>query len=175
MDLLDAMQRTVFLGPEFLTWLWFRAERDDGEFNLNTTEIGPLEVFFDDRLVVGSPLVDAQQNHFKGGQPATSLEARTALRLGKQAAEAKLRIVVGAQEWSFIFKAASFQLASVKLPAVLSKEDDARFAERMFLLEQLDRILRGLYHQFLAVRLDDAWEATELPGIRAWVAAGHEA
>jgi len=172
MDLLDQMQRTAFLGPEFLTWLWYTSEKNDGEFNLNSEEFGPIEVFFDDRLVVGSQLVDAQQNHFKGGQPATSLEARTALRLGKLAAEAKLRIVSATQEWSFIFKAMTFQTASVKLPAVLSKEDDARFTERMFLLEQLDRLVRGLYHQFLAIRLSDAWDGTEVVAIRAWV-AGH--
>jgi hypothetical protein len=169
MDLLDHMQRTAFLGPEFLTWLWWKSEKNDGEFHIESDEIGPIELYFDDRLVVGSQLVDAQQNHFKGGQPATSLEARTALKLGKQAGEAKLRVVVGSQEWSFIFKATPFQVASVKLPAVLSKEDDARFTERMFLLEQLDRIMRGLYHQFLHMRLSDAWD-TEVEKIRVWVA-----
>lgn len=174
MDLLDQMQRTAFLGTEFLTWLWWKSEKNDGEFLIESAEFGAIEVRFDDRLVVGSALVDAQQNHFKGGQPATSLEARTALKLGKQAGEAKLRVVLGTQEWSFVFKALPFQVASVKLPAVLAKEDDARFTERMFLLEQLDRLVRALYHQFLTVRLTDTWEG-EVAQIRSWVAgAGHD-
>ena len=169
MDLLDAMQRTVFLGPEFLTWLWFRAERDDGEFNLNRTEIGPLEVFFDDRLVVGSPLVDAQQNHFKGGHPTSSLEARTALRLGKLAREAKVRIVRGSQEWTLMLKGDSLAVAGVKIPAVLAKEDSEKFYERMELLEQLDQMVRGLFGQFLAVRLSPQWASVTLPDLQAWV------
>ena len=175
MDLLDKIHRSSFLGPEFLTWLWYRADRENGEFSLfkadgeRDKEFGPFEVVFEDRLVVGSPAVDAQENSFTGGQPAYSAEAHTALRLGKFAHEAKLRIVRGAQEWQFIFKALSFGLASIKIPAVLSKEDDDRFAERMLLLEQLDFMVKGLFRQFLGVRLTEAWEQEELPAIQGWI------
>ncbi|MCA9557888.1 MAG: hypothetical protein KC583_04910 [Myxococcales bacterium] len=76
----------------------------------------------------------------------------------------------GAQEWSFTLKADGLSIASARIPAVLSKEDDDRFYERMFLLEQLDRMIKGLYGQFLKLRLSKAWEADELPAIQGWIA-----
>jgi hypothetical protein len=168
MDLLDRIHRSAFLGPEFLTWLWYESDKKDGIFDLGG-EIGGFELWFDDKLVVSSAVVNAQENFFKGGHPTSSLEAKTALRLGKMAAEAKLRIVRDGQEWSFNLKAHDLTMNGVKLPAVLSREDDERFYERMALLEQLEAMMKGLYGTFLARRLAPEWQ-DELAAIREWVA-----
>ena len=168
MDLLDRMHKVAFLGPEFLTWLWFRSETGSGEFQLDP-EWGDFELWFEDKLVVGSVVVNAQENLFKGGHPAASLEARTALKLGKFATDAKLRIVRGAQEWMFGLKATDLVPSGIKLPAVLSKEDDDRFYERMFLVEQLDTMIKGLFGLFLKLRVSPAW-AGELATIQRWIA-----
>ena len=169
MDLLDQLHRTGFLGVEFLTWLWFETERTHGEFALDE-EFGEFELYFDDKLVVGSTNVDAQENFFKGGHPTSSLEARTALRLGKMAHDAKLRIVRGTQEWVFSLRGHDMAISGVKIPAVLSKEDDDRFYERMFLLEQLDQMIKGLFEQFLVKRLDATWKTEMLPALQTWIA-----
>ena len=168
MDLLDKMNRVTFLGPEFLTWLWYRTETAGEVFTCPQME-GPFEIWFDDRLVVGSTMVNAQENFFKGGHPPTSLEARTALRLGKLATEARLRLVSGTKEWTFLFKGASMELSGVKIPGILSKEDDDRLYERLYLLEQLDNAMKGLFGQFLKLRLSDEWSQSELPAIQTWV------
>ncbi len=168
MDLLTRMNRVAFLGPEFLSWLWYRTESRGPEFSLDGIE-GNIEVWFDDRLVVGSTLVNAQENHFKGGHPTTSLEARSALRLGKLATEARLRCVHGSREWSFVLKGADLSLNGVKIPSVLSKDDEERLYERLYLLEELDRMVFGIFGQFLTLRASDEWGAKELPAIRAWV------
>lgn len=169
MDLLDQMHRVAFLGPEFLTWLWFRSETCAGEFALDPA-FGDFEVWFEDKLVVGAATVNAQENLFKGGHPAGSLEARTALRLGKFATEAKLRIVRGAQEWTFGLKAHDLCPTGIKIPGVLSKEDDEIFYERMFLVDALDTMLKGLFGLFLKVRLSPRWAEDELPTIQRWIA-----
>ena len=168
MDLIDKMNRVTFLGPEFITWLWYRTETQGEVFSCPQME-GPFEIWFDDRLVVGSTMVNAQENFFKGGHPPTSLEARTALRLGKLATEARLRLVSGTKEWSFLLRGPSLEMSGVKLPGVLAKEDDDRFYERFYLLEQLDGAMKGLFGQFLKLRVSDVWEQTELPAIQAWV------
>ncbi len=168
MDLLDKIHRAERFGPEFLTWLWYRTENDDGVFSLGP-EFGDFEVYFEERLVVGSVDVNAQENFFKGGQPSMSLEARTALRLGKLANEAKLRIIRGAQEWEFVLKARPFGVSGVKIPAVLSKESDEKFAERMLLLEQLDAMVKGLLRAFLTLRAGAEWSTGELPAVRKWI------
>ena len=168
MSLLDRIQRCTFIGPEFLTWLWYRCEKQDGIFDLGLAG-GPFEIWFDDRLTVGSNLVDAQENLFKGGHPTSSLEARSALRLGKQATEARLRMVRGAQEWTFTFKAIDLSISGLKLPTVLSKEDDDRFYERMYLLEQLEAIIKGLFVAFIRLRVNPNWGRNELKYIQEWV------
>jgi hypothetical protein len=169
MDLLDRIHRAAFLGPEFLTWLWYESDRREGIFDLGG-DIGSFELWFDDKLVVSSAAVNAQENFFKGGHPTSSLEARMALKLGKMAVEAKLRIVRDGQEWSFSLKAHDLGLSGVKLPTVLAREDEEKFYERMTLLEQLEDMVRGVYGQFLKRRLSPEWE-TELASIREWVAA----
>jgi hypothetical protein len=173
MDLLDLINRTSFLGPEFLTWLWYRSELQQGVFDAGG-ELGPFELWFDDKLTVGSVAINAQENLFKGGHPASSVEARIALRLGKQPSDAKLRIVRASQEWSFSLKADRLEAAGVKLPAVLSREDDEVLTERMVLIEQLDTMLKALLRQFLLLRVSPDWAAVELPAIQAWVASGGE-
>ena len=168
MDLLDQMHRTSFLGAEFLTWLWYLSEEREGAFALDD-EFGAFELWFEDKLVVGSPSIDAQENHFKGGHPTTSLEARTALKLGKLAREAKLRVVRGNQEWLFAFKAESLACSGIKIPAVLTKEADEKFYERMELIEQLDQMMKGLFGQFLAIRLSPKWDSEALPALQTWI------
>jgi hypothetical protein len=173
MDLIDLINRTSFLGPEFLTWLWYRSEKQQGVFDAGG-EIGPFELWFDDKLTIGSPAVNAQENLFKGGHPATSVEARIALRLGKQPSDAKLRIVRASQEWSFSLKADRLEPTGVKIPAVLSREDEEVLNERMVLIEQLDTMLKSLLAQFLVLRVSPEWGETELPAMQRWVATDGE-
>lgn len=170
MDLMDLINRTSFLGPEFLTWLWYRSDLQGGVFDAGG-ELGPFELWFDDKLVIAAPAVNAMESSFKGGHPASSVEARTSLRLGKLASEAKLRVVRASQEWSFVLKADQLQTTGIKIPAVLSQEDDEVLNERMILVEQLDTMLKALLRQFLELRVSPAWENDELPAIRAWVAS----
>lgn len=173
MDLLDLINRTSFLGPEFITWLWYRCEKQGGAFDAGG-ELGPFELWFDDKLTISSPALNAQENLFKGGHPATSEEARTALRLGKQASDAKLRVVRAGQEWSFSLKADGLQTTGIKIPAVLSVEDSEVLNERMILVEQLDAMLKKLLADFLRLRVSPEWEAVELPAMRRWVETGGE-
>jgi hypothetical protein len=169
MDMVDLINRTQFLGPEFLTWLWYRVELQQGIFDVGG-ELGAFELWFDDRLVVGSATMGAQENHFKGGHPASSAEARTALRLGKMANQAKLRIVRASAEWSFVLND-DLSVAGVKIPAVLGREDEEQLDERVMLLDQLDAMVKGLLGQFLALRTSPEWQSDELPALLAWVAS----
>ena len=86
----------------------------------------PVDVWFDDGLVVGSTTVNAQENHFKGGHPP-QFEARSALRLGKLATEARLRLVQGSREWSLVLKAADMSFSGIKIPTVYPKTRTSDF------------------------------------------------
>lgn len=174
MDLIEKINRCAFLGSEFLTYLWFMSETAD-EFYKHDPESEPFEIVFDDRLTVGGAQVNAQENLFRGGHPTSSLEAHAALRLGKLATEARVRILKGAQEWSFVLKSADLSISALRVPSVLSKNDDDRFYERMYLLEELEQMLNFLYSRFLSTRLSTSWASEVLPNIRTWVGAAQTA
>ncbi len=120
-------------------------------------------------------LLSVEEDSFKGGHPASSLEARMALRLGKMAREAKLRIARGTQEWEFILKGHNLQLSGIKIPAVLSREDDEKFGERMFLVEQLETMIKGLFEMFLKLRLAPNWPETTHLDLQRWIAGPSKA
>ncbi len=172
-DLLDRVLRCTHLAPEFMIWLWWRSERDDGMFALGG-ELGDVEVWQDDRMVLASSAVNAQTDTFRGGHPATSAEAREALRLGKLPIQAKVGVVRGAQRWDATIKAHDLGLSGVKIPAVLSREDDELLAERMLLLGQLCAVLDALMGAFVRERKAADWPATH-EAIRAWAASDYEA
>ncbi|MCA9539697.1 MAG: hypothetical protein KC620_12460 [Myxococcales bacterium] len=163
---MDDVRRLAFLGWEFLLWLWFRSEAVGG-FALGEDA---FDVRFEDHLVLADPLA-AEVIRFKGVAPTQTPEARLALRRGKRVAEAKLRVIVGDQEWSFVFRAADFTMRAVKLPNVLAKDDSERLAERMYLLGQLEQRFDQLYRAFLAVRTSWRWAIEELPALRRWMRA----
>lgn len=167
MDLVDLINSRTFLGSEFMMWLWYKAECFDGLFDL--PEHDRVEVAFDDRLTLEAYLAETERNMFRGGAPAYSPEAKTALQEGKRVQRAKLRIIKEGREWTFKIKAESFDLTSVKLPSLLSKEEEEQFYERMYLLEELEEILEELYREFLSIRLSEAWDDVMLPAMRDWV------
>ncbi len=167
MDLIDLIESRAFLGSEFLMWLWFKAECFDGLFDL--PEHGRVEVVFDDQLTLEAYLAETERNMFRGGSPAYSPEAKTALREGKRVQAAKLRVLKEGREWTFKIKAETMGLTSVKIPALLSKEEEEQFYERMYLVEELEEILDVLYKEFLGIRLTTAWSGVMLPAIQSWV------
>lgn len=167
MDLIDLINSRAFVGSEFLMWLWFKAECFDGLFEL--AEHGRVELAFDDQLTLEAYIAETERNIFRGGAPAFSPEAKTALREGKRVQAAKLRVIKEGREWSFRVKAETLDLSGVKIPSLLSKEEDEQFYERMYLLDELEEILDALYAEFIAIRLSDAWLDVMLPAMQRWV------
>ena len=166
MDLIDLINSRRFLGSEFLTWLWFRVDCYDGL--LDVDDIGRIELIFDDQMTLDAYLAETQRNDLRGGAPAYSPEAITALRQGKRPIKAKLRVIREGREWAFSFKAETFDLATIKLPALLTDEADEQFWERMYLVEELESIVHALYAEFLKVRLAEDW--TKFVGaMQAWI------
>lgn len=168
MDLVDLIETRRFLGAEFLMWLWFKSECFENL--LPTAEHGTLEVWIDDALTLEANLTETERNDFKGGAPAHSPEAKTALRQGKRVAKAKLGLIKEGREWSFTLKTPSLDISGAKIPALLSREEEEQFYERMYLVEELEDLVGVLYKQFLTIRLHDrAWNELLTPAIREWI------
>jgi hypothetical protein len=167
MNLEELIDSRRFLGSEFLMWLWFKSECLDGYFDIQ--HHGDVEVLFDDRLRMEAYAAETERNTFKGGSPASSPEAKTALRERKRPTRARLRIIKEGREWKFKFKAEGFELSTLKIPSVLSDRDDEQFQERMSLIEEVEDILDRLYREFIIIRTSDNWFGTMVPAISRWI------
>lgn len=167
MDLITKINQTRFLGPEFILWLWHRSDVQEGRFE-GTGE--PFELYLDSRIVLESPGEIREQSVIKSEAPSETPEAREALRTGKLPTEAKLRIVVGQNQWTTTLKAEAFQLSGTKVPELLSMGTEENLLERIHLMEELEGIVESLFRDFLTLRLDDdSWRA-QWNTLREWVA-----
>lgn len=167
MELHELIDSRRFLGSEFLMWLWYKSSCYDGLFEVRSH--GELEVIFDDRLTLEAYVAETERNVFKGGAPAFSPEAKTALREGKRPTRARLRVIKEGREWKFKFKAEDFDISTLKIPSLLSEQDDEQFFERMSLVQEIEEILDSLYREFITIRTSDAWRDVMVPTMRDWI------
>jgi hypothetical protein len=167
MDLAKKTEATRHFGAEFLTWLLFRSTKGEGELKIGE-EI--VEVWFEDKVKMVSPIATKEVDLFKGKNPAHSKEAKEALRQGKVVEEANLVIIKGDdREWKLSFNAPRWTFSSVKIPALLNEEEDDRLIERFWLLEEIHTCIEELYKLFLEVRLDSNTWSEEIIEFRRWV------
>ncbi|MSQ85192.1 MAG: hypothetical protein EXR77_20335 [Myxococcales bacterium] len=159
--------RFSFLGREFLTWLWFESERSGGRV---ATADGEYGVDFAQRLVLESGGTLKEGSSVQSEAPAQAQEARTALRVGKKVAKARLVLDVGDKQFTVNLDAETLALSNAKLPTVLGLRDAAGLDERVGLLDQLEAVVDGLYLHFVRLRKTEQSWAPVREAMRAWVA-----
>jgi hypothetical protein len=163
-DLAHLVEGMKFVGSEFLVWLWFESELFEGSLQL--IDGTQCEFWFESQLLL---VRDKEQASLKGEAPSANPEAHEALRQGKLPSRARVRLIRNELEYGFVLSADDLSLSSVKIPAQLKKEKDEQFYERMYLIEELETMLEGLFADFLVLRLGKAWDAFVLPNMRTWV------
>lgn len=165
MELLDLIEGRRFMGREFIVWLWFESELQ--ETNLAPTGVDPLALWLEAQITL---VLEKEESRLKGAIPASSPEAKEALRQGKLPKEAKMRAVRGEREFVWTLKADTLALSGLKLPTQLKKTDEKHevFYERMMLLEDLEASLSALYADFVVLRLSDEWDDDIVPLMQNW-------
>lgn len=167
MDLLDRIEKSAFLGREWLVWLWFKSELFEGAFPLDGH--GQIEVWLQTQLTLEAEAQSLEKSALKGPAPSVAPEAHEGLRQGKLPTGAGIGIQRGEQTFTCNFKADTFSLSAVGLPTLVNEQTDEKFYERMYLLEQLEQMLDALFDEFIQLRVSRHWEADILPAIVAWV------
>lgn len=181
---LDLWQEKLFLGQEFLTWLWIVSEINGNLLNIKPAASSgsngenfpsAVELWFESRLT----LETGEGGHKKSvtcQTPGTEWdEAHTALRRGKKLTRGQLKIRTEDKEWGLTLSADTLVPQGVKFPktfAAAEEEEDTeigRFMERVALMNELLAIIGALYHQFLELRLSSEWELKELPRLNRWL------
>lgn len=156
--------RYEFLGREFLTWLWFASERDNGNVKCGDLRV---RVELSDALTIESAGNIREATQIRAECPSQTEEARTALRVGKKVARAKLGLDVGERRFEVTIDS-GLHMSAVRLPTLMAGDDAMKMEERLRLLSELEAIVFGLYSDFLTLRTGDGWQ-TESRAIGDWV------
>ena len=170
MDVLKTLADKAFWGNEFLTWLWFRAEQEGGE--LEAPGLGPVTLWLQDRMVLGSLESESKENILKEGEVSRSAEAAAALSVGKKLQQARFGLLREDREWAFTVKGDTFDLSSVKIPKVEHGEEDdvhATIQLRLSYIRELLDVLDALFGAFAALRVSPAWDAETVPAMARWI------
>jgi hypothetical protein len=172
MDVLKILAEKAFWGHEYLTWLWYRAEENGGE--LQVPEFGPVTLWIEDRMVLGSLESESKENILKDGDVSRSAEAAAALGVGKKLEQARFGLIREDREWAFTIRGDTLDLQNVKIPKVLTEEGDdlhATILIRLGHMRELTDILDALFADFARVRVAPEWEAEVVPGMIRWIQA----
>ena len=167
MDLLEAVEATRFVGCEFLVFLWFESEVLEGQFEMPNGE--RFELWFENQLVLESEAAEQEVTRMRGAAPSATSEAHEALRRGKLPVQARIRIDRGQQAFGFVLQGKTLNVSGAQLPQLMKDEKDERFYERMYLIEETEKMVDAMFQRFLSIRLAPVWEAKVLPMIRSWV------
>lgn len=167
-----AADERAFLGEEFLTWLWFRAERGDAEFDLGGGR--SVGVVIDAPLLLRSTREDAEgrrpEQVLRFGQPLTGAEAAAALRRGKKLCRARLILGDGGREWILTFDAETFTLRSIRIPEPdATDESGDRVLEQVAAFDEAVTMMDEVYKHFLDARLAPDFRTGLLSDMRSWV------
>jgi recombination associated protein RdgC len=176
MDLVDLIVEKRFLGQEFLTWLWWKSEERGGSVELPGE--GDITVVFEKHMLLESGEGESTEKIVCTGLQTELQEARTGLQMGKKLEQARIVIGHNDYEYSFTLAAALMEFRNVRLPKTEATENDksenpeeveGMILERIYLFEELIKLVNALFRMFLNVRLSDVWRE-ELQKIRHWVA-----
>ena len=175
MDLVDLISEKRFLGQEFLTWLWWKSEERGGSILL--PERGDITVVFEKHMLLEYGEGESSEKLVCTGLQAELQEARTGLLMGKKLEQARLQIVNADYEYNFTLAAALMEFRNVKLPKTAGteggnsndpEETEGMILERIYLFEELVRLMDELFTVFIKIRVSEQWRE-ELQKVREWV------
>ena len=178
-DNIEALSRAkVFLGSEFLTWLWFSIENDSAKARFpdpNYERQLTAEFWIDDKVVLQATTGLSHEQILKGGDPSKSGEAAMALASGKNVRELKLGARIKPYgEFVATLKSEDMQPRSLKLP---DTSDPANFSDPdlpapMLRLLQTDvylHLVQTLFTRFLKSRMKEGWEKEHWSDVKNWI------
>lgn len=174
MDLVDLIAEKRFLGQEFLTWLWWKSEERGGVVALPGE--GDVVVVFEKHMLLEYGEGDSNESLICRGLQTELQEARTGLVMGKKLEQARIKLAFNDYEWNFTMAAALMEFRNVKLPKTGGEsgnendpeEHEGMVLERIYLFEELIRMVLGLFRIFLYLRVSPEWR-DELLKVREWV------
>lgn len=165
-DLVERIETTRFLGAEFLLWIWLYAAIVEETHSLG--KLGEWSIWLDGALALESVMDPAEKVAVRGASPATSPEAREAVRTYKLPSRARVTLRQDPRDFRFVLNASRLSISAGDIPAVLTEESDDTFLDRMHLVDELLLLLDRLFATFLQFRLSPVWVEAWEPAVAAW-------
>lgn len=171
MDLSLVERENTLLGQDFLTWLWFKTDQDTVLFQLADNRTFTLHM--EQKLSVQGGEGETKATATVTSPAGELSEAKTGLRTGKKVNKAQLLFSIDEDEWLVTVSAADFGLSGLKTPKISTKDDegddpDAKFLEKIFLVERCLEMFDVVFTQFLNLRLSQDW-AEESARVKLWI------
>ena len=162
---------SMSIAQDFLTWLWFKSEKNNGQFESPEGEVFGLTM--GDKIVVQGGDGEFKESAMSSGKNSMFQEAKHGLRTGKKVYSAKIIIEYNGDEWSFFIKSEDFSITSFKTPKIAKKiqqdeDPDGLFFEKVYLVEKALDLFDSVFMEFLKIKFDPAWEE-ELEELRTWI------
>ncbi|MCP4498408.1 MAG: hypothetical protein GY822_00375 [Deltaproteobacteria bacterium] len=192
----------AFLGPEYLTWLYFHLEESGWEVHLpdafpdkSTAPVGELVQFAMGKRAVLHPLDETGARVTLAGTDVDGGgELFSAIRRGALIDSLSLVLAIDSRVYEFTMSSKDGGYSGVKLPDLYSEPDednplfddekkakkpkkpklplDAIIDLRMSCLDELEEVLNALFHRFVTRRLARAWLAEDVKSMQKRVQAG---
>lgn len=161
------------LAPEFLAWLWFASDRDEGTCRVVDPVTGDVTGAFsfwvDERLTFRSMEDDKPHTVVTGENPAQTLEARAALLGGRVLKELRLGLRREDREYTVTLRSPNLDIQGARLPDVVKGGDEETLYDRMFVYEELHWLLRQLFGAYARERVQPGWMTDTVPAMQSWL------
>lgn len=155
-----------FLGPEFLTWLYFHIDKLDGRLAIGKrVSLKPLNSE-EQKVSIASPKLE------------DSGEFLQAIRAGAYVDSIALDLVIEERIHSFTLNALDGSIAGVKTQGLDKSTGDSEEADiiiRMSNLDEIEDVLNKTFLQFLDLRLGQTFVSEEIKTMRDSVSEGLKA
>lgn len=153
-----------FFGKEFLTWLWFKSEEDEGTFTLRGENVF---VSFSGSMRLDCDFKSTGSDTIRCDAPARSPEAKAALAIGKQPVKAGLILGGRGGEFPLVLDGPRMSLSGLRLPESEATDRLAKLEDRFTQIADVAGLLESLFGLYLGRRASGDWSA-ELSRMQSW-------
>jgi hypothetical protein len=164
---LEKVAATEFLGMEFLTWLYWHSETNNGKMNIPGVE--EFELWLEAPIQLVSDYGEATNVTLKGGTPLEGPEARIGFRENKKLAKTRLRVNYRNQTFTCGFNALNFAITGLKIPAPPNASGPDYVFVRLEIFEEFEKFFTSIFETFLKLRLKDSAWNEQRDKLRKWV------
>jgi hypothetical protein len=193
----------LFLGPEFLTWLYFTLFDEGFEMALpdafppgagsDAPDGGIVRFAIGKRVTLKPQDLSGPKVALSGPGLDNNGEVLQAVRRGALVESLSLDLAILNRVYAFTLNAADGSLSGVKLPDLFSEPEeqgldgetpkqkrprlpfDAVLELRMSCLDELERVIDALFARFVTRRVARAWQTEDVRAIKKRVAVGLKA